>query len=550
MYRPLRSTDPVRLGGYDLAGRLGEGGQGVVYLGRAADGPPVAIKVLHAALGDDERARRLVFRELRAARRVDSSCTAQIVDVVIGGDVSFIVTEYVEGLSLRDAVKQQGPMSGGRLERIAVAMATALTAIHRAGVVHRDFKPGNVLLGPDGPRVIDFGIARLLDTAASSSSQLMGTPPFMAPEQFRGERAGPAADMFAWGCSVTYAANGCPPFDGDCIPAIMNRILNGDPNLGDLEGSLREAVLACLHKNPRRRPAAHQLLAWLLGDETAWSSSMASVCDHKTQTAAILDVTTPNVARAYDAFLGGKDNFAVDREVVRRTNEVLPDAPASGRANRAFLRRVVRYLVGEAGIKQFIDLGSGLPSAGNVHEVAQAIDPTVRVVYVDNDPMVLVHARALLATNDTTTVITQDIRRPQEILENAEVGAYIDFSRPVGLLMFAILHHINDWEHPAGIARTLHDALPSGSYVAISHFCSVSEEYPDEAERTTATEKIFNETLGTGRWRHRKEILGYLGDSELIDPGLVPIQQWRPDPNDLGEPLSHHWFVGGVAHKR
>jgi S-adenosyl methyltransferase len=112
------------------------------------------------------------------------------------------------------------------------------------------------------------------------------------------------------------------------------------------------------------------------------------------------------------------------------------------------------------------------------------------------------------------------------------------------------LHHINDWEDPGGIARTLRDALPSGSYVAISHFCDVGEEYPAEAERTAATEKIFNETLGTGRWRKRAEILSYLGDCELLEPGLVPIQDWRPDPNDPGEPLDHHWFVGGVARKR
>jgi hypothetical protein len=123
-------------------------------------------------------------------------------------------------------------------------------------------------------------------------------------------------------------------------------------------------------------------------------------------------------------------------------------------------------------------LGSGLPTVGNVHEVAQEIDPTVRVVYVDNDPMVLVHADAVLATNDTTTVITTDIRRPQEILDNPEIGIHIDFNQPIGLLLFAILHHINDWEDPEGISRTLRDALPSGSYVALSHFCDVSEEHP------------------------------------------------------------------------
>jgi S-adenosyl methyltransferase len=263
-----------------------------------------------------------------------------------------------------------------------------------------------------------------------------------------------------------------------------------------------------------------------------------------------VDPTRPSIARAYDAYLGGKDNFAVDRRVVRKTDEVLPEVSACARANRAFLRRVVRYLVGEAGIDQFIDLGSGLPSAGNVHEVAQAIDPRVRVVYADNDPMVLAHGRALLGANDTTTVITRDVRRPREVLADPEVGKYVDFGRPLGLLLFAILHHINDGEDPGGIARVLREALPSGSFLAISHFCDVSREYPDEAKRTAATEKIFNELLGTGRWRRREEIAGYLGDFELVEPGLVPLQDWRPDPNDPGEPFAHHWLVGGVARKR
>ena len=167
-----------------------------------------------------------------------------------------------------------------------------------------------------------------------------------------------------------------------------------------------------------------------------------------------VDRTKPSIARAYDAYLGGKDNYAVDREVVARTDEWIPEARGSTVANRAFLRRVVRYLVRDAGIRQFIDLGSGLPTAGNVHEVAQEIDPGVRVVYVDNDPMVLAHARALLATNDTTAVLTSDVRRPREILDDPKLRRHIDFDRPVGLLMFAILHHINDGEDPGGIART------------------------------------------------------------------------------------------------
>lgn len=260
-----------------------------------------------------------------------------------------------------------------------------------------------------------------------------------------------------------------------------------------------------------------------------------------------IDPTVPSIARAYNAFLGGKDNFAVDRELVRGTVEVLPDGPAGARANRAFLRRVVRYLVQEVGLRQFIDFGSGLPSQGNVHEVAREIDPGVRVVYVDIDPMVLAHARALLAGGNTT-VITADIRQPDAILEHPDLRELIDFDQPIGLLMFAILHHINDQEDPGGIAAKLRDRLCPGSHLAVSHFYNPLE-YPEESERVLATERLFNEQLGTGRWRTREEILGYFGDLELIDPGLVPMQDWRPDPGGPDEEFPYHWFVGGVARK-
>lgn len=260
-----------------------------------------------------------------------------------------------------------------------------------------------------------------------------------------------------------------------------------------------------------------------------------------------IDRTKPSIARAYDAYLGGKDNYAVDRELVAQTEAWMPEARGCAVANRAFLRRVVRHLVRDAGIRQFLDLGSGLPTSGNVHEIAQAIDPGVRVVYVDNDPMVLVHARALLATNDTTAVLTSDVRRPREILEDPKLARYIDFDQPVGLLMFAILHHINDAEDPDGVAHTFRRALAPGSHLAISHFCDGSREYPDEAQRTAVTERIFNERLGTGRWRKPDEIEAFFGDFELADPGLVPVQDWRPE---LGDPsFAYHWLVGGVARK-
>ncbi|GAA2864164.1 SAM-dependent methyltransferase [Streptosporangium fragile] len=268
------------------------------------------------------------------------------------------------------------------------------------------------------------------------------------------------------------------------------------------------------------------------------------------QAPAGIDAGRPNVARVYDFMLGGKDNFAADRVVAEMALKVAPDAPEAARANREFLRRVVRHLVADAGIRQFVDIGSGLPTRGNVHEIAQRLDPETRVVYVDHDPMVLVHARALLARNTTTTVVQADIRRPEEILAHPDVRRLIDFSQPIGLLLFSILHHLNDDEDPEGIAARLCAALPPGSHLGLSHFHNPGDARPEIARQAASAEKLFNEHLGTGRWRSHQEIMAYFGDMELLQPGLVPLPEWRPGPDDHAEPgITYHTYVGGVARK-
>jgi hypothetical protein len=264
-----------------------------------------------------------------------------------------------------------------------------------------------------------------------------------------------------------------------------------------------------------------------------------------------LDVTKPNIARVYDAFLGGKDNFAADRAIVDLALKVTPDAPVGARANRAFLRRVVRYLVADAGLRQLVDIGSGLPTQGNVHEVAEAVGPEVRVVYVDNDPVVRAHAQALMASSPKTVFVTADIRDPDKILDDPTVREFTDSGQPVGLLLLAILHHVNDDEDPGGIVARLREALPSGSHLAISSFRMPGPEHPEDAAKTAAMEKMFNERLGTGRWRSHQEILAWFGDWELLQPGLVPLPEWRPDePVRAERDATHYGFVGGVARKR
>ncbi|MFC5832134.1 serine/threonine protein kinase [Nonomuraea insulae] len=264
MATPLTPDDPASLGGFRLTGRLGEGGQGVVYLARSEDGEQVAIKLL--STGDKETRARLA-RELDALESIASFCTARVIDVSTGGQRPFVVSEFVDGPSLADRVRERGPLRGGDLERLVVGTATALAAIHAAGVVHRDFKPANVLLGPDGPRVVDFGIARA-EGAATMTSGLIGTPAYLAPEQIGGSPAGPASDVFAWAASMVYAATGTSPFGADTVPAVLHRVLHAEPDLSPLPPRLREVLASCLAKDPARRPTARHLMVSLINPNT------------------------------------------------------------------------------------------------------------------------------------------------------------------------------------------------------------------------------------------------------------------------------------------
>jgi hypothetical protein len=267
---------------------------------------------------------------------------------------------------------------------------------------------------------------------------------------------------------------------------------------------------------------------------------------------AAFDTSRPNVARVYDYFLGGKDNFAADREYAHLAMQSgPPGAPQrSVRANREFLRRVVRYLAGEAGITQLLDIGSGLPTQGNVSEVAHQVNPGVRVVYVDHDPVVYTHSKALLADNRTTDFVTGDVRRPAEILASPEVARLIDLRQPVGLLLFAVLHHVEDADKPAAIMDELREAMPRGSYLAISSFRLPGPDMPEERANIIAAEKLLVGQLGSGRWREEAEIATWFGDWEMVEPGLVPLLEWRPPiPHRVARDDVYHTLRGGVARK-
>ncbi|MEV0632867.1 serine/threonine-protein kinase [Nonomuraea wenchangensis] len=272
----LRPDDPRHLGSYRLSRRLGQGGQGVVYLGHSPQGAQVAVKLLHAGLSADPAVRRRFLGEVEAVRRVAAFCTAQLLDADLEGDRPYLVSEYVEGPSLREHVTARGPALGGSLERLAIGTATALGAIHRAGVVHRDFKPGNVLLGLDGPRVIDFGISRLVGTTVTTGLSPVGTPAYLPPERINGEGAGPPADLWAWALTVAYTASGRHAYTGETYQEVLARILFGKPDLGPLGGRLREIVEACLAREPGDRPDAEEVLRRLLGQDGSGGDVLTS----------------------------------------------------------------------------------------------------------------------------------------------------------------------------------------------------------------------------------------------------------------------------------
>ncbi|MGP3933090.1 serine/threonine protein kinase [Nonomuraea sp. KM88] len=263
-FMPLIPGDPERLGGLDLLGRLGEGGQGVVYLARTPMDAYVAVKWLRPDQSGDEESVERFLREAQVAQRVASFCTADVLSTGVEHGRPYIMSEYVEGPSLDRVVRQDGPRVGPALDRLAIGTATALAAIHEGQVVHRDFKPGNVIMAGDGPRVIDFGIARTLDPVQMTSSTQIGTPAYMSPEQIRGSAVGPAADMFSWAATMVFASCGRAPFGADGTHTVMQRVLYEQPDLGALEGPLREVAEQCLAKDPARRPTAKHVMMRLL----------------------------------------------------------------------------------------------------------------------------------------------------------------------------------------------------------------------------------------------------------------------------------------------
>ncbi|HET6353708.1 SAM-dependent methyltransferase [Streptomyces sp. NPDC002659] len=259
-----------------------------------------------------------------------------------------------------------------------------------------------------------------------------------------------------------------------------------------------------------------------------------------------IDISVPSVSRIYDYYLGGSHNFEVDREAARKAMEFMPGLPKIMQANRAFMRRAVNYAVSE-GVTQFLDIGSGIPTFGNVHEVAQQASAEARVVYVDHDPVAVAHSRAVLDGDERSAVVSADLRKPQQILDHPEVVGLLDLERPVALLLVAVLHFIEDEDDPYGAVALLRDALAPGSLVVVTH--ASYEGIPLSEEQAGGAVGVYRNIRNPLIMRSREQITRFFEGYEMVEPGLVSMPRWRPDtPTEQEDPYAFSGFAG-VGHK-
>lgn len=256
-----------------------------------------------------------------------------------------------------------------------------------------------------------------------------------------------------------------------------------------------------------------------------------------------VDASVPNVARIYDYLLGGKDNYSADRDAAVELVRLIPDALRAAHHNRRFLQRAVRFLTADAGVRQFIDIGTGLPTQGNVHEVAQSINRDARVLYVDYDPVVISHAQALLVKNPLVVAINRDLRDPAQIIAHPALQALIDLNKPIAVLLVAALHFIRDADEPYEIVDELKSAMPSGSYLVVSHVTADDVS----GQVTSKVRQLYDRTTAPATPRTREEIGRFFDGMEIIAPGLTDVSVWRTEstPGGLGRTL----FYGGVGRK-
>ena len=263
-----------------------------------------------------------------------------------------------------------------------------------------------------------------------------------------------------------------------------------------------------------------------------------------------IDTTKPSIARGYDAVLGGKDNFEVDRAMVEQYLQILPEVRSLAVANRAWLTRVVQFLGEHAGIDQFLDVGAGLPTQDNTHQVAQRTNPEARVVYVDNDPACQAFGRALLEEDERTRFVDGDLAEPAELLRHPDVAGHLDWNRPVGLIQCATIHHVTDAQGPQRIMASYVDALPPGSYLALTHFYDPEDDSGYFSGKARDLQQLGQDNgMNSGFWRTRAQIGSYFEGLDMVEPGLALLREWRPDSGVPARNDSDELVLGGVGRK-
>jgi predicted Ser/Thr protein kinase len=397
---PLRQGDPTRIGRFRLTARLGAGGMGVVYLGEAKGAGRVAVKVIRPEAGDEEEFRARFAREVALLRRIDGLCTVRVVEADTESPDPFLVTEYAEGPSLSEHVKRNGPLDPEMLVGLATGLAEALVAIHAAGVVHRDLKPGNVILTRLGPKVIDFGIAQALDgTVMTRTGMSLGSPGFMAPEQITGA-PGQAADVFAWGLTVAYAASGKQPFGSGPAEVLPYRIVHESPDITEVPDFLRPLVEAAVSKDPAQRPTAGDLLAWLT------AGAVLPVPEAEPEDEAPMPPTQRILAQTWQPPPESDPAAAMPAAAPAKratswrglwgARDARPSSPLRTRA--ALVGAVVLALVAGAGVTYAIDSGNSKAATGAQSGPAVADGPTPTVTfgaYTGRRPFAIVLNNAL-----------------------------------------------------------------------------------------------------------------------------------------------------------
>ncbi|MFE2308660.1 WD40 repeat domain-containing serine/threonine protein kinase [Streptomyces sp. NPDC059411] len=517
----LSPDDPQWVGPYRLEGRLGAGGMGVVYLATSPGGRKVAVKVVRPELAETPQFRVRFAREVEAARQVGGFHTAQVVDADPGADSPWLVTAYIPGPTLQQVVAQRGPLASDEVLRLGAGLAEGLDAIHRCGLVHRDLKPGNVILAEDGPRIIDFGIARAVDASSlTATGAVFGTYAYMSPEQIRADKAGPASDVFALGSVLAFAGTGHSPFDAPTLLTVVQRILDEPPALGGLDGELRHLLDSCLAKDPADRPSVSELPARFAG---APASSGAPRPEAAVPAPAPAPAPAPTQAATVEDPAAPADPYAATRTgLAPATPEVLatpvPSVPALTAPEPAAARVSRRALV-------LGGLGVAVAAAVGVPLYLSRDDGSLKGPDGINALAYSPDGGTLAAASPDGTIWRWEMPSRRSTVTRIEIARYTQanaFSRDLKLLARAEENRIQLWDVATGRSAGIFTGAASDE-LQQSFFDSVALSPDNGALAGTSRKGVYVWSLPSGRAHAFREDVTRGPAAFAPDGGLLAI---------------------------